>query len=148
MTDDLKPGPGEARNRKRLLRQALYFAGAIVIGILIGFGTGFSDDGEGDLFGGGWAELSIDPSLAVILAIGLFIGFFLLPLWGFRLIDDFKREHNYIGFTAGSLCVGAGFPIWAMLHAGGFVRQPDAFDIWIIGFAGMSLGYLYARFLR
>jgi hypothetical protein len=148
MTDDLKPGLGEARNRQRTYRQIAYFFFAMTLGALIAFGADQSEDGQGNLFQGDWINLSLDPMISVLLAIGLFIGFFVLPIWGFRSSDELKREHSYISFTASSLGVVAGFPIWAALYAGGFVRAPDAFEIWIIAFAMMLLGYLYARFLR
>ncbi len=148
MTDDLKPGPGEARTRQRMYRQIAYFFVAVVLGVLIGYGSGQSEDGKGNLFQGDWLNLSLDPMIAVLLAIGIFVGFFVLPVWSFRTSDELKREHSFISFTASSLGVVAGFPIWAALFAGGFLPAPDAFDIWIIAFVAMAIGYVYARFLR
>ena len=83
--------------------------------------------------------LGPDSSLAaVILAV-------VLPLSGFRMIDDYKREHNYVAFTGGCVAVLGGFPVWAVLHAGGFVPPPHAFGIYAIAFVSMMVSFLYAR---
>jgi len=139
-------GPGEARTKKRMRTQIIYIAIAGVLGGVIGFSTAFFDQGDGSLFNGDWEDLALDPTIALILAAGLLFAFLALPLWGFRMIDDYKREHNFIAFTAGSLAVMSGFPVWAMLYAGGFAPPPHAFGVWAIGFFSMAAGYLYARF--
>jgi hypothetical protein len=71
-------------------------------------------------------------------------GFAILPLYGFRRIDEMKREHNLIGFTGGCTAVLAGFPMWAALHAGGLAGAPHPFGVWLLGFGGMIVAYLYA----
>ncbi len=138
-------GPGEARTRQRNIRQALYIGLAGVIGGLIGFATGFFDQGEGNLFAGDWESLKLPPMLAIGLAVMLLGGFVVLPLSGFRMIDDYKREHNYVAFTGGCVAVLGGFPVWAVLHAGGFVPPPHAFGIYAIAFVSMMVSFLYAR---
>jgi hypothetical protein len=138
-------GPGEARTRQRQRRQLIYFGLAAVIGGVIGGATGFFDQGEGNLFGGDWDQLKLPPALALGLVVLLIGGFVVLPLWGFRMIDDYKREHNYIGFTGGCVSVLAGYPIWAVLYAGGFVPPPHAFGIFAIAYVSMIASFLYAR---
>ncbi len=137
-------GPGELRTRQRRRRQAIYFGIAAVIGLMIGFAISFFDQGDGNLVTRGWEDLKLPPWLALILVAVLVGGFIALPLWGFRMIDDYKREHNLIGFTGGCIAVLAGFPIWAVLYAGGFVPPPHAFGIFAIAYVSMILSCAYA----
>jgi len=143
MTDT--QSPGEARTRQRQRRQMLYFGIAALIGGAIGFATGFFDQGDGSLFDGNIAQLKLPPMLALGLVALLIGGFIVLPLWGFRMIDDYKREQNLIGFTGGCVSVLAGYPIWAVLYAGGFVAPPHAFGIFAIAYVSMAASFLYAR---
>jgi hypothetical protein len=145
---ELKPGPGEARTRKRQMRQLAFIMVSGLIGGIVGFSTGFFDQGDGNLFHGDWDELSLDPAIALLLAGVLLLGLVVLPIWGFRMIDDFKREMNLIAYSAGLIGVMSGFPVWAMLYAGGFAPPPHAFGVWAIGFVSMTLAYGYARWLR
>jgi hypothetical protein len=138
-------GPGEARTRQRQWRQAVYLVGAMALGGTIGLATGLFDQGDGNLFAGDWEALKLPPLLALVLVALLIVGFVVLPLSGFRMIDDYKREQNYIGFTGGCIAVIAGYPVWAVLYAGGFAPPPHAFGIFAIAFAAMILSFLYAR---
>lgn len=140
-----KFGPGEARTRQRQRRQMVFLGLAALIGGLTGLATGLFDQGNGNLFGGDWEQLKLPPMLALGLAVMLIGGFVVLPLWGFRMIDDYKREHNYIGFTGGCLSVLAGYPIWAVLYAGGFTPPPHAFGIFAIAYVSMIAAFLFAR---
>lgn len=137
--------PGEARNRQRRRRYIMYIGLSGLVGGVIGGITGAFDQGDGSLFLNDWDKLVLDPAIAILLALLLLFGFALLPLWGFRTIDEVKREHNFIGFTGGCTAVLAGFPIWAVLHAGGFGAEPHPFGIWMLAFGGMIAAYLYAR---
>jgi len=137
--------PGEARARQRERRYILYVAFASVIGSIAGFFTGFLDQGEGNLLAGDFEQLKLAPWLALVIAAAMLAGFLVLPLYGFRLVDDYKREHSYIGYSGGFLGVMSGFPVWTALHAGGFVPPPHAFGLFAIGFAAMGAAYLYAR---
>ncbi len=83
-----EPGPGELRTRQRRRTQMLYIGLAGAIGGVIGFATGFFDQGDGNLFGGDWDKLKLPPLLAVGLAVLLLGGFLALPLYGFKMIDD------------------------------------------------------------
>lgn len=138
-------GPGEARTRQRQRKQMAYFGFALVIGALIGLLTGALDRGDGNLFSNEWDKLALDPPVAILLAGLLLFGFALVPLYGFRTIDEVKREHNFIGFTGGCIALLAGFPMWAVLHAGGIGAAPHPFGVWMLGFAGMIIAYLYAK---
>lgn len=138
-------GPGEARTRQRQRRQMLYLGLAAAVGGAVGFATGFFDQGDGNLFAGDWDSLKLPPALALLLVALLIAGFVVLPIWGFRMIDDYKREHNYIGFTGGCIAVLAGYPVWAVLYAGGFTPPPHAFGIFAIAYVSMILSFLYAR---
>lgn len=141
----LPSGPGEARTRQRNRTQMLYIGLAAAIGGIIGFATGFFDQGDGNLFGGDWEDLKLPPLLALVLAALLVGAFLVLPLYGFRMIDDYKREQNFIAFTGGCISVLAGFPVWAVLHAGGFVPPPHAFGIFAIAYVSMFASFIYAR---
>lgn len=138
--------PGEARHRQRQRSQIAYIAFAGFAGGAIGFMTGFFDQGDGSLFTGDWENLKLDPAIAIGVSIALVGAFLVLPLYGFRKIDDYKREHNLIGFTGGCLAVLTGFPVWAALYAGGFAPPPTAFGIFAIAFVSMFVSFLYARF--
>ncbi len=139
-------GPGEARTRKRMRNQAVFMTFAAAMGGFIGFLTGYYDEGDGSLFNGDWEALSLEPTLAVGLAAALLFALLILPLVGFRMIDDFQREKNFVGFTAGCLAVLSGFPMWAMLYAGGFAPPPHAFGVFAIGFVSMLVGFAFAQF--
>ncbi len=144
-SNEEKLGPGEERTRQRQRRQVLFIGLAGVIGGVIGGATGFFDQGDGNLFAGGWENLKLPPVLALVLAVMLIGAFVALPLWGFRMVDDYKREQNFIGFTGGCVSVLAGYPVWAVLYAGGFVPPPHAFGIFGIAYVSMILSFLYAR---
>lgn len=136
--------PGEARTRQRQRRQFVYITFAVLVGGIIGLLTGVFDRGDGSLFSNEWDKLSLDPAIVILLAALLLFGFGVMPLYGFRSIDELKREHNLIGFTGGCTAVLAGFPMWAVLHAGGFGAAPTPFGVWLLGFSGMTIAYLYA----
>ena len=138
-------GPGEARTRKRQLRHAAYLVLGGVLGGVTGFLAGYLDKGDANLFAGDWDALALDPGLALFLAALLLIGFLAVPLWGFRIIDELKREHSLVGYTGSSLAVLAAFPVWAVLHAGGFVPAPHALGLWLVAFVAMIASYLFAR---
>jgi hypothetical protein len=104
-------GPGEARTRQRQRRQMLYFGAAVMLGGVIGLVTGAFDQGDGNLFSNDWDKLALDPAVAILIAVLVLLGFAVLPLWGFRTIDEMKREHNLIGFAGGCTAVLAGFPM-------------------------------------
>ncbi len=137
--------PGEARTRQRQRRYVGYVAFASVIGGIAGFFTGFLDQGDGNLLAGDFEQLKLAPWLALVIAAAMLVGFLVLPLYGFRLVDDYKREQSYIGYSGGFLGVMAGFPVWIALHAGDFVPPPHAFGLFAIGFGAMCVAYLYAR---
>lgn len=143
---EMEAGPGEMRAKKRVRGQIVYVAFGAVLGGVIGFLTGFFDQGDGNLFAGDWDKLALDPILAIGLAVFLLIVFLALPLWGFSMLDDYQRENNYIAFTGGCLSVLASFPVWAVLYAGGYAPAPHAFGIFAIAYFSMIVAYLYARF--
>jgi hypothetical protein len=137
-------GPGEERTRKRLRKQMLYLAVAVVLGGVIGGVTGAFDQSEG-VFLHDLTSLRLPPVVAVLVAAGFLAALLGLPLYGFRMIDDYKRERNLIAFTGGCLSVLAGYPIWAVLHAGGLVPAPHAFGIFAVAYASMIASFIYAR---
>lgn len=138
-------GPGEARTRQRRQNQAIYIGVAALAGGVIGFATGFFDQGDGNLFAGDWEDLKLPPVMALGIAALLLAVFVALPIYGFRMIDDYKREQNLVAFSGGCIAVVAGFPIWAALHAGGFVPAPHAFGIFAIAYVSTIISYGYAR---
>ncbi|MEE4317958.1 hypothetical protein [Erythrobacter dokdonensis] len=142
---DQQLGPGEARTRKRQRNQIIFLGIAGLIGGVIGFATGFFDQGDGSLFAGDWEQLKLPPALALVIVALLIGGLIVLPLWGFRMVDDYKRQHSLIGFTGGCIAVLGGFPIWAALYAGGFVPPPHAFGIFAIAYVAMIASFAFAR---
>lgn len=138
-------GPGEARTRQRRRKQMIYLGVAAIIGGTIGGMAGFFDQGDGNVFGGDWESLKLPPAIAIVIALGVLAGLLALPIYGFRMIDDYKRERNLIAFTGGCLSVLAGYPMWAVLHAGGFLPAPHAFGMFAIAYVSMILSFLYAR---
>lgn len=92
MSTDKQLSPGEARKRVRRWRQWVYLGVGALAGGLIGFFTGLFDQGDGNLFAGDIEELSLPPGVAILIAIGLAAAFIALPLWGFRMIDDYNRR--------------------------------------------------------
>jgi len=145
LTKNGELGPGEARNRQRRRKQMIYFGVAAIIGGTIGGVMGFFDQGEGNMFLGNIEGIRLPPAVAILIAVGVLAGLLALPLYGFRMIDDYKRERNLISFTGGCLSVLAGYPMWAVLHAGGFVPAPHAFGIFAIAYVSMIVSFLYAR---
>lgn len=138
--------PGEARTRRRQRRMVLYLAAAGLLGGLLGGLVAFNDAGDGNLFAGGYEALEIGTLPAIGLAAGFFFAFVVLPLWGFTQIDEMQRDQNMIGFTGGCIAVLAGFPMWAMLHAGGLAGPPDALGLFALAFAAMAGSFVYAKF--
>ena len=116
-----------------------------VLGGITGFLTGYLDKGDGNLLAGDWDALALEPGLALFLAAMLLIGFLAVPLWGFAMVDELKREHSLVAYTGSSLAVLAAFPVWAVLHAGGFVPPPHAPGLWLVAFVAMIASYLVAR---
>ncbi|KPQ28471.1 MAG: hypothetical protein HLUCCX21_04595 [Porphyrobacter sp. HL-46] len=138
-------GPGEAHSIKRHNRYIAYLAFCGIVGGMAGFATGFFDQGDGNLLAGDWELLRLPPGLALVIAGLLLAGFLAFPIYSFRLVDDYQREHGLIGYSGGFLGMMSGFPTWAALYGGGFVPAPHAFGIFAIGFVSMCLSYLYAR---
>ncbi|MBU7580228.1 MAG: hypothetical protein KAF27_07115, partial [Porphyrobacter sp.] len=136
-------GPGEARTRQRQRTQMLYIGLAALVGGVIGFFTGLFDQGDGSLFAGDWEQLKLPPALALLLVVMLLIGFLIMPLYGFRMIDDYKREHNYIAFTGGWLAVIAGLSGGGAPHFGGFAPPPPAFGIFATAFVSVKVVYFF-----
>lgn len=138
-------GPGEARDRQRRRNQIIFLVVAGAIGGGIGFVTGFFDQGDGSLFSGDWDQLKLPPALALVIVVMLLIGLVALPLYGFRMVDDYKREQSLVAFAGGCLSVLAGFPVWAALYGGGFAPAPHAFGVFAIAYVSMLGSYAFAR---
>ncbi len=143
-TDEQAP-PGEANTRRRVRKEVYYITGAGLLGGVIGVIVAVSDQGDGNVFGGDWDKLSLDPTVAILLAVVLVFALTILPLWMFRLTDELVREQNLIAFTGGALAVLSGFPAWAVLHAGGWAPEPDPFGVWMIAFLSMFVAFGYAK---
>ncbi|NQX94773.1 MAG: hypothetical protein HRT64_07645 [Erythrobacter sp.] len=142
MTEELSPG--EVRTRQRKRREIITYIAAGTVGGTIGFLIAFTDKGDGNPFSGDWEKLILDPMMAVILSIALFVGLVALPLWAFTVSDGFVKERNYIGYMGGGMAFMAGVPIWARLHAGSLAPAPTAFAAWVIGFAATMISFAFA----
>ncbi len=116
-------GPGEARTRQRQRRQMLYIGFAGIVGGIIGFMTGFFDQGDGSLFSNEWDKLSLDPAVAIVTALLLLFGFALLPLYGFRSMTSSSASRTLSASPAGVSRCSPGFRC-GVLHAGGIGRLP------------------------
>lgn len=138
-------GPGEAVTRRRKRRQLAYYALALALGLGIGAALSAYERGAGNFLTPDFAGLSMDPTIALTLAAVWIFAMIGLPLWGFAKIDEHLREQNLIGFTGGCLAVLAGYPVWAMLYAGGFAPYPHAFGVFAIGFLGMGASFAFAK---
>lgn len=144
MTDpDL--GAGEARLRKRERVQVITMFAAAAVAAGIGFFTAYFDKGDGNLFAGDWDKLKLSPALALLIASLSLTVFLMVPMLTMRKADDYQREVSLIAFTGGFFGVFAGFPVWAVLYAGGFVPPPHAFGVFAIGYVAMLASFLYAR---
>ncbi|MEM7688198.1 MAG: hypothetical protein AAF291_04180 [Pseudomonadota bacterium] len=142
MTKDLSPG--EARTRQRNRREIITYAFAGVIGMVLGAVTVLADKGSGDLFFGQWETMVFDPTIAVILAVTIVLGFIALPFWSFTVIDELVRERNLIGYTGGGMIVMGGAPAWAVLHSGGLVPAPSVAGVWALGFFSTMIVFAIA----
>jgi hypothetical protein len=137
-------GPGEARLRKRQRVQVITMFAAAAVAGGIGFLTGYFDQGDGNLLSGDWDKLKLSPALAVLIATLSVAVFLILPIRNMMQADDYQREVSLIAFTGGFFAVSAGFPVWAVLHAGGFVPPPHAFGIFAIAYVAMCGSLLLA----
>ena len=144
MTAD-RSGPGEAVTRRRKWRQLAYFGVAVALGAVIGSVMSANKQGTSSVFSADFADLTIEPGYALALSAAWLLAMLALPLWGFVKIDEHARYQNLIGFTGGCLAVLAGYPVWAMLYAGGFAPYPHAFGVFAIGFLGMAASFAFAK---
>lgn len=138
-------GPGEAVTRRRKRRQLAYFGVAVALGAVLGGVMAANKQGNSSVFSADFADLRLDPGFALALAAAWVLAMLALPLWGFTKIDEHARYQNLVGFTGGCLAVLAGYPVWAMLYAGGFAPYPHAFGIFAIGFLGMAASFAFAK---
>jgi drug/metabolite transporter (DMT)-like permease len=139
------PGPGEARLQKRQRIQVITMFAAAAVAGGIGFLTGYFDEGDGNLLAGDWNKLKLSPALAVLIAALCVAVFLIMPIRDMRKADDYQREVSLIAFTGGFFAVATGFPVWAVLHAGGFVPPPHAFGIFALAYVAMCGSFLFAR---
>jgi hypothetical protein len=138
-------GTGEARLRKRQRVQVITMFAAAALAGGLGFLTGYFDQGDGNLFSGDWDKLKLSPALAVLIATLSVVVFLILPIRDMTKTDDYQRQVSLIAFTGGFFAVSAGFPVWAVLHAGGFVPPPHAFGVFAIAYVAMAASFLFAR---
>ncbi|MFZ9396088.1 MAG: hypothetical protein ACO25F_08530 [Erythrobacter sp.] len=138
---DLLPGPGEARTRQRSRRMTIFYSASAVLGFALGFGLANVEQGEGNFLTGDIAALTLDPAIAVIVALGFFVGLMVLPVWGFTQIDEHQARNNLISMAAGCQIVLAGYPVWAVLAMGGLLPLPGAFGIWLLAFLAMAVTF-------
>ena len=128
--------PGERKTRSRQRRYILYMLLAACVGAALGWLLNTGDSLASDVFADAQAR-SLSQPLA-FAAIALLIGgFFVLPLWGFKHIDELQKEQNFIAFTGGAMAVLAGYPIWAVLTAASLIPAPTAFSVFMLAMIGM-----------
>jgi len=149
---DIKADPsvqntGELKTRRRKRRDLAIITCAALLGGVIGGLVATNDKGTGSLFDGSWDKLVFDPGVSIALAIALALALIALPLWCFTLVDELVREQNLVGFTGGAVAVLGLTPVWAVLHAGGFLPMPTAAGIWLLTFiASMAtFGFVWLR---
>lgn len=135
---DLLPGPGEARSRQRRKRMTIYYGVSIALGFALGFGLANVEQGDGNFVLGDIESLTLDPAVAVVVALGFLIGLLVLPAWGYTQIDEHQARTNLIGMAAGCQVTIAGYPLWAALAMGGLAPMPTAFGVFLLAFLGMA----------
>lgn len=145
MKRDEQIGPGEANTRRRKRRQYVYYGVATVIGASLGAILSQVERGEGNFFSSDIANLSLEPWVALVMVGLILVALLALPLWGFTQIDELLREQNLVGMTGGCLAVLSGYPVWVMLHAGGFAEPPHAFGTFLLAFFGMAATFAYTK---
>ncbi len=145
MTDHMERNPGEANTRRRRRKKIYYMLFSAVLGGLLGFFLAMTEEGEGSFFSRDFANLSLDPTLALVFSAALIFAFVVLPIWGFTQIDELLREQNLIGMAGGLIAVIAGYPIWVMLYAGGFAPYPHALGVFLLAYIGMIAAFVYAK---
>ena len=145
MTDNTEISPGEAKTRQRQRRKFYYMSFSLLLGLAIGLLLALSEEGEGSFLSPDFAELSLEPWLALVFVAVFFFAFIVLPLWGFTQIDELLREQNLIGMAGGFIAVMSGYPIWVMLYAGGFAPYPHALGVFLIAYGGTLVSFLYVK---
>lgn len=145
MPRDDEIGSGEAHTRRRRRRQYAFYAVAGALGAGLGAILSAVERGEGSFFSSDFANLSLEPWVALAMAALVLFALLILPLWSYSKIDELLREQNLVGMTGGCLAVLSGYPVWLMLFAGGFVEAPHAFGVFLLGFFGMAATFAYAK---
>ena len=143
MTDYFEdvPNPGEARTRARQRRKWAFMIFAAMLGAAIGAFMSGVESGEGDFFTGDIESLTMPVWASLAMAAAFFVAFAVLPIWGFRQIDDYHERQNLIGYAGGCIAAVAGYPIWAVLAVGGLAPFPTAFGVFAIAFAATMLTF-------
>ena len=145
MNDDTELSPGEAKTRQRRRRTIFYMAFSLILGMAIGLLLALTEEGEGSFFSSDFADLSLEPWIALAFAATFFLTFIVMPLWAFTQIDELLREQNLIGMAGGFIAVMSGYPIWVMLYAGGFAPYPHALGVFLMAYGGVVVSFLYVK---
>lgn len=135
-------GPGERAMLARQRFQRNIFIACMIFGGLIGGALAVGTEYSGGLLEGlSRGAIVLHPVVAIILAIGFFIGQVVVPAYLFRTIDEVKVKRNLWSMAAGWFVVIGGYPVWAMLAAGGLVAQPNALILFAATYVVTMIAY-------
>lgn len=141
---DTRDNIGEQNLRKRNRRTLSWIAIGLIFGLIVGFILGFYEEGEGNFLTGDIANISLDPAIAILIAIAFIIGLVIYPLYTLKHVDELEVHINANAAAFGGLAMLVGFPVWQVLAVGGLLPDPTAIGLFAIGFV-VSMG-LYIWF--
>ncbi len=139
---DRELGPGERATLARQRFQRNFLIGCMLFGGVIGGALAVGTEYSGGLIEGlSRGAIVLPPVVAIMLAIALLIGLVAVPVYSFRTINEVKVKRNLWSMAAGWFVVIGGYPVWAMLAAGGLVAQPNALILFAATYAVTMIAY-------
>lgn len=133
-------GPGERITRRNRRRMFVFLGASLVLGAVLGSAMSAFDTSNVDGFAP--AAIRMAPLPALLLAIGFVVGLIAVPLYLFRIVDEVKVRQNMQAMTAGCIAVTGGYPAWQALAAGGWLPQPSAWGVFLLGYGVMVIAAL------
>lgn len=141
-----KLGPGERATLARQRYQRNFLMVGALLGAVIGGILGGASPGAGSAFAAlAKGQLTLSPLTAILLALALVAGLVVLPIYGFRTIDEVKVRRSLWSMAAAWFVVIAGYPVWAVLAAGGLLPQPSAVALFIAAYGATMIAFVVLR---
>ncbi len=138
-------GPGERITQARRRNKLLYLISSLVFGAVLGASFGVLDQRPGNRGFFSFTTMTLDPGIALAMAVLLAVGLIFVPLYMFRKVDELAVQHNLRAMCAGWFAMMGGYPIWQALAAGGWAGQPTALGIFLLGYGVTIVTYLVAK---